>query len=436
MIEERQPRLLGPWMTLALVIGGVIGSGIFYLPIALAPLGGSVPIGWLISGVGIMAMAYCASRIVSPDGGGLQAYVEHELGPGVGFIVTWMTWCSTWVGIPAVALAASAALGTAVPLVAEHLVIMAFLFTTIFALINLRGIRATGEVAIVTVIVKILPLVAVIGIAAILGASGGPIHPINTPPPTFGNIATASALCLFALTGFEFAMSPVGKIREPEKNLARSLLFGLAAIAVLYLAVTLSLSLIMPNSAIAKSIAPFPQAIGTYWGGTAAVLAAAAMGISALGTLNAALLAVGEMLYSMALRRDMPALFDRTNRYNAPWIAQLAGVLLGFVLLALNAAKGTTQLFTFITLLAADAVLYLYSAAAIAAAIKDKKPLTTVAATIGLVFVLYAFYGSGGEAFLLSLILLAAGGLLYYFRRPSTIRRQEDSAAAPGGSSA
>ena len=314
MSEERQLRMLGPWMTLALVIGGVIGSGIFYLPIALAPLGASVPIGWLISGIGIMAMAYCSSRIVSPDGGGLQAYVENELGPGVGFIVTWMTWCSTWVGIPAVALAASAALGTAVPLVAQHLVVMAFLFTTIFALINLRGIRATGEVAIVTVIVKILPLAAVIAIAAILGAGGGRVHPINVPPPTFGNIATASALCLFALTGFEFAMSPVGKIREPEKNLARSLLFGLAAIAVLYLLVTLSLSLIMPNSAIAKSIAPFPEAIGTYWGGTAAALAAAAMGISALGTLNAALLAVGEMLYSMSLRRDMPAIFDRTNR--------------------------------------------------------------------------------------------------------------------------
>ena len=436
MSKDREARLLGPWMTLALVIGGVIGSGIFYLPIALAPLGGSVPIGWLISGIGIMAMAYCASRIVSPDGGGLQAYVEHELGPGVGFIVTWMTWSSTWVGTPAVALAASAALGTVFPAVADHLVALAYLFTVVFALINLRGIRATGEVAIVTVLVKIIPLIAVVAIAGMLTASGGPVNPINVPPPSFGNIATASALCLFALTGFEFAMSPVGKIREPERNLARALLFGLAAIAVAYLLTTLSLSLIMPNSAIAKSIAPFPDAIGLYWGGTAGVVAALAMAISALGTLNAALLACGEMLYSMSLRRDMPALFDRTNRFNAPWVAQLAGVLLGFILLGLNAAKGTTQLFTFITLLAADAVLYLYSAAAIAAAIKDRKPLTTVAAAIGLVFVLYAFYGSGLEAFLLSLALLAAGGVLYFFRKPSTIRPPEEKAAAPRGSSA
>jgi APA family basic amino acid/polyamine antiporter len=429
MADDREARLLGPWMTLALVIGGVIGSGIFYLPIALAPLGGSVPIGWLISGVGIMAMAYCASRIVSRDGGGLQAYVEHELGPGVGFIVTWMTWCSSWVGVPAVALAASAALATVFPSLAGHLVILAFAFTAVFALINLRGIRATGEVAIVTVLIKVLPLLAVIAIAAMLGTSGGPVHPIDVPPPTFGNIATASALCLFALTGFEFAMSPVGKIRNPERNLARALLFGLAGIALLYLLVTTSLSLVMPNAAIAKSIAPFPDAIGLYWGGAAALLAALAMAISALGTLNAALLACGEMLYSMSLRRDMPAIFDKTNRFNAPYMAQFAAVILGFILLALNEAKGTTQLFTFITLLATDAVLYLYSAAAIAAAFKDRRPSTTIACAIGLAFVLYAFYGSGVEAFLLSLALLAIGGLIYWLRKGRTIPPPEASPA-------
>src|SRR5215469_7208497 len=121
-------RLLGPWMTFALVIGGVIGSGIFYLPVALAPLGGSVPIGWLISAVGVMAMAYCASRIVSPDGGGLQAYVEHELGPAAGFIVTWMTWNSSWIGVPAVAIATVAALARIIPGLSGHLVAGSYAF--------------------------------------------------------------------------------------------------------------------------------------------------------------------------------------------------------------------------------------------------------------------------------------------------------------------
>lgn len=405
-------------MTFALVIGGVVGSGIFYLPVALAPLGGSVPIGWLISGIGVMAMAYCASRIVSPDGGGLQAYVEHELGPAAGFIVTWMTWNSSWIGVPAVALATAAALGRVVPALANHLLAQSFFYIVVLALVNLRGIRATGELNFVTVLIKILPLIAVVVIAAMLTKGGGPLQAIGVPPPSFGNIATASALCLFALTGFEFALSPVGKIRDPERNLSRALVMGLAAVAIIYLLTTLSLSIIIPNSEIAKSTAPFPDAIGRHWGEGAAVLTVLAMAISAFGTLNVALLACGEMLYSMSVRRDMPRVFDRTNRFNAPYAAQLASVALGFILLGLNAAKGTTQLFTFITLLASDAVLYLYSAAAIAAALKDRKPLTTFAMLVGLAFVLFAFYGSGLEAFLLSLGLLVAGGAIFVIRRP------------------
>lgn len=413
-------RLLGPWMTFALVIGGVVGSGIFYLPVALAPLGGSVPLGWLISAIGVMAMAYCASRIVSSDGGGLQAYVEHELGPAAGFMVTWMTWNSSWIGVPAVALATAAALGRAIPGLAGHLVEQSFFFILVLALVNLRGIKATGELNFVTVLIKVLPLIAVIVIAAMLGLTNRPLQPIDVPPPSFSNVATASALCLFALTGFEFSLSPVGKIRDPQRNLSRGLVMGLAAVAVIYLLTTFSLSLIIPNSQIAKSIAPFPDAIGRYWGEGAAMLAALAMAISAFGTLMVAMLACGEMLYSMALRRDMPRAFDRTNRFNAPYAAQLASVVLGLVLLGLNAAKGATQLFTFITLLAADAVLYLYSAAAIAAAIKDRKPLTTIATIVGLAFVVFAFYGSGLEAFLLSVGLLAAGWVIFLARKDRT----------------
>lgn len=433
---DAQERLLGPWMTLALVISGVIGVGIFYLPIALAPLGGSVPVGWLISGIGVMSMAYCASRIVSPDGGGLQAYVEHELGPAAGFILTWVTWCSTCVGNPAVALAAAAGLATIMPGLSGHLVLLASAFFIVLTLVNLRGIKTVGELAVVTVLIKVLPLIAVVVIAALLGGTGKPLQPIDVPPVSLGNVATASALCLFALTGFEFSLSPVGKIRNPERNLARALVIGLAGITIAYLLTTLSLSLIMPNWAIAKSIAPFPQAIGTYWGGTAAMLAAAAMVVSAFGTLNASVLASGEMLYSMSLRNDMPRYFSRTNRFRTPYAALIASVAFGFVLLGLNQAKGTTQLFTFITLLAADAVLYLYSAAAVAAAIKDRKPLTTVAAVIGVAFVLFAFYGSGLEAFLLSLGLLASGVLIFLVRRRKTTPPTAVAADAPQGSSA
>jgi len=97
-------------------------------------------------------------------------------------------------------------------------------------------------------------------------------------------------------------------------------------------------------------------------------------------------------------------------------------------LLALNASKETTQLFAFITVLASDAVLYLYAAAAIAAAMKDRKPLTYLATAIGLGFVLFAFYGSGLETFLLSLGLAASGIVIFLIRKP--LKRPQQVATA------
>ena len=84
----------------------------------------------------------------------------------------------------------------------------------------MRGIKAAGELDFVTVLIKILPLIAVVVIAAMLGVERRPAPAKSTSRRrSFGNIATASALCLWALTGFEFSLSPVGKIRDPERNL-------------------------------------------------------------------------------------------------------------------------------------------------------------------------------------------------------------------------
>lgn len=417
MTEVPNQRMLGPWMTLSLVIGSIIGTGIFLLPVSLAPLGASVPIGWLVSGIGVMAIAYCASRIVSPEGGGLQAYVEQELGLTIGFLVTWMTWCATWIGIPAVGLAIATALVRIFPILAGNDILIAFGSLVAVLFLNLRGVRAVGEFTLVTVLIRLFPLVAVMIIAALVVGQGGPVQPIDQPPATLGNVATAAALCLFALTGFEFAVSPVGKIRDPKRNLVRGLLIGVALVAIIYFTTTLSLSLLVPNSEIAQSGAPFANAIAARWGEGAALAAAGAIAISAIGALIPSTLAVGETLYSMALRGDVPKVFTQTNRHNAPYWALAAGLTLSSLLLLLNASKGTAGLFTFITLLASDAVLYLYAAATVAAAIKDRRVTTTIAALIGIAFVVFAFYGSGRTAFLLSFALVGTGVLVHLIKR-------------------
>ena len=254
-----------------------------------------------------------------------------------------MTWCATWIGTPAVGLAVATAAARIFPALAGHDSLIAFGAMLVILALNLGGVRVVGEFTMITVLIRMFPLLAVMLIAALVMLQGQPVQPIDQPPATMGNVATAAALCLFALTGFEYALSPVGKILDPKRNLVRGLLIGVALVAIIYLATTVSLSLIVPNSAIATSDAPFANAVAAHWGEGVALAAAGAIGISAVGALIPATLAVGEMLYSMALRGDVPRAFSRTNRYDAPYLALLAGVGLSSSLLLLSASTRSTS---------------------------------------------------------------------------------------------
>src|ERR671928_2073383 len=106
-MAEASVRQIGFWLTSAIVVGTVIGSGIFLLPVSLAPLGVNAAIGWIISGIGALCVAFALSRIVRPEGGGLQSYVEAELGATAGFLVTFALWVSSWAAMAATAIAAA-----------------------------------------------------------------------------------------------------------------------------------------------------------------------------------------------------------------------------------------------------------------------------------------------------------------------------------------
>src|SRR3954447_15698345 len=96
---------LGIWMTGGLVVGSMIGSGIFMLPVSLAPLGANAIVGWLVSISGAVAVAFALAHLSRQGGGGIQSYIEEAFGPTIGFIVAWAFWCSNWGGQAAIAIA-------------------------------------------------------------------------------------------------------------------------------------------------------------------------------------------------------------------------------------------------------------------------------------------------------------------------------------------
>lgn len=402
---------IGIWMTTALVIGTIIGSGIFMLPVSLAPLGRNALIGWLISGAGVLCIVFALAQLSRLSGEGIQANIEREFSPTVAFLVAWAFWVSNWVAQASVAVGAASALSFAGPQFGgqDWIVPIAIGFVVLLTAVNAIGARAVGGLSLVTVAIKLLPLLAVIWLFMERGASGARYEPLPTMPITFANIAAATALTFFAFTGFESATTPVGKVRDPGRTIPRALLGGTAFVIVLYLVAGTSIQMLLPADAVAASPAPFADALVSRWGNGAATFAALAIAIAAIGCLNGLILATGELGYAMALRGDLPAFMAKTRSTNTPVVAQVVGSALTILLLLANSNRATANLFTFIILLSTAAVIVVYLTSALAAWKLSPTPIARATIGTGLLFMAFATYGIGLEASLWCLVLLAVG---------------------------
>ena len=289
------------------VIGSIIGAGIFVLPAALAPLGWNAAVGWMVSGTGAMCLAFALARLTR-GGQGIQAHIEQVFGPTAAFVAAWAFWCGNWTSTAFLALAAGAALSRINSALGDVAIItpMAVSFVILLTGVNALGIRSAGRMQIFTTAIKVLPLLAVVLIVALRSFRGEHLQPLSATPISFDNVATATALTLFAITGFENATTPIGKVRNPGRTIPLAMMAGTAFVVVLYLLSSTAVPLLLSAAATSVSPAPFADAVASEWGEAAVQIAAACIAISAFGCLNAGILAVGELGYAMAQRGDLP----------------------------------------------------------------------------------------------------------------------------------
>lgn len=434
---------MGIWMTSAVVIGGIIGAAIFMLPVSLAPLGANALISWFVSGVGVLCIAFSLARISRFGDDGIQANIERKFGPTAAFLVTWSFWFSNWTAAASVAIGASSALSFIGPMFStgDTVVPLAIAFVLILTAVNATGVRNAGGLSIVTVAIKILPLLAVIWLFGERSATGPALEKLAPMPITFANVATATAFTFFAMTGFELATAPVGKVRNAERTIPRAIVGGTLFVLSLYLLAGTGIQMLLPVETIVISPAPFADALQSRWGHAAASLAALAIAVSAFGCLNAVILATGELTYSMALRGDLPAVFAKTRGANTPVLAQVLVAALTILLLLANSSRATASLYSFIILLSTAGILPIYAAGAFAAWRSSTDVKARAIATIALLFVVFAAYGIGLEADLWCLVLIALGLLIRAVMhrlnlRASSIPLAAIAPAAPPGSSA
>jgi APA family basic amino acid/polyamine antiporter len=416
-------RSIGLWGTLALVVGNLIGSGIYLLPATLAPLGGNATIGWLATIAGAMALSYVFARLAArlPLAGGPYAYADAAFGPVVGFATAWSYWTMIWAGNGAIAVAVVSALSLALPGLAQQAAPAAVVLVWCMVAVNVAGVGVAARVQLVTTVLKLVPLVGVVAVAGWLllrGGAGGAGVAGAAVPITPGAIAGAAALTFWGFLGVESATVPADKVVDARRTIPRATLIGTALAGVVYLAVSSSITTLMPRTAVAASPAPIADFLGIALGSGVATTVALFAAVSALGALNGYVLLQGEVPRAMAQGGVFPAWFARQSTRGTPVRAHLvSGVLVTAVTLA-NYTRGMGDLFAFVATvsLAAGMLAYLVSALAAVRLLRDE-PAARLVGAGATGFVLWLCYGLGREANGWALLLLAAGAPVFFVVR-------------------
>jgi APA family basic amino acid/polyamine antiporter len=421
------PRQLGFTIALALVVGNMIGSGIFLLPANLAPFGINSVIAWIVTIAGSLCLAGVFAMLAKalPQAAGPYDYVRTALGEPPAFFVMWSYWIATWVTNAAISIAAVSYLSTLAPGLFAHTGVSALAaigFVILFTVVVLGGARSAGGVQVVTSVLKVLPLIAAVVIALMVFGGGGEAAPAAPAPASFNGVAAAAALTLWAMLGFECAAIPAQRVRDPERNIPRATILGTLLVGLIYFTAFLAIYLLLPGDVAAKSSAPFADLASRYWGPLAGTLVVFFAAISCLGALNGWVLIVGDIPLALAERGVFPRYFAKLNRRGMPVGALVLGAVLSCGLIAANYTRGLTELYGFMALLATVATLVLYLVAAIAALRLTqlgmlKRGVMTGVTMLGLIYGVWTLYGSGFEATAWGAVLLATGVPVYLFMR-------------------
>ena len=408
---EPSSRMLGRWMSMAMVVGTMVGSGIYLLPTTLAPYGYNLVIAFLLTGFGTMCLAYCLARLAAAIPGGPFAYVTQAFGETAAFLTLWSYVVSQITGVAGVAVAVAGSLGHVFPAVAAGpgLIAVALGSIAILTVVNLRGARSAGILQVIATLIKIVPLLAVVLFVAVRFGTGQAVESLEPTAIGIAPITIAGALMLFSLTGFEAAAVTANVTRDSTSTVPVATIAGTGFTAVIYLLSTIATLMLLPSAVAAKSGAPFADAIAPILGPVAGMVVAIIAAISAFGTANALLLFAAEISRTIAGARDLPAVFRKTNSVGAPFGAVLICAAIAALLVLASSSKNFVALYVFITLVSTVAALVLYAVCA-AAAIKLR--VTGRAPIIAVIAVLYSlamFVGAGWEATLWGLGLALAG---------------------------
>jgi APA family basic amino acid/polyamine antiporter len=300
-------RRLGLFDATMLVVGGIIGAGIFLNPAVVAQ---RAPTAWLTIGVWVLggmvalAGAFVFAELAArrPEAGGGYVYLRDALGPLVGFLYGWtQLLVINSGGIAAVAMTFASygadltgASARAIPLLAVGAI-------ALLSGINLLGIRSGAIVQNVLTVLKLAALGAVIAVGLLWNAAAGevPVGPVVPVAPIVA-IGTALIPVLFAYGGWQSTNFVAGEMREPRRDLPRALLVGVGIVVLVYVLANIVYVRVLGVPGLAASTAPASDVMRRLVGAGGATFIAVGIAVSTFGFLNLAILSAPRVYQAMA----------------------------------------------------------------------------------------------------------------------------------------
>ena len=356
-------RELGSAQATSIVVGVVIGSGIFLVPAEMMQAAGSarlVYLAWIVGGIFSFfgALTYAELGAMKPQAGGEYVYIRDAYGPLPGFLCGW-----TWTVVVKPSSLAAIAIGIVrilanfpqlsflsvhigqSPFTWGQLAAIAFMF--FISAINYIGIRRAGNFQLAFTLLKI---VLIVGIAALAFSTHGDwghfVQRYPEPPGGIFGFAAAITAALWAYDGWSDLNMVAEEIRAPERNIPLAMIGGMFMIGALYMLVNAAVQYALPPSQVATSASPMADAIkNSFLGAGGVVVVSCAMVISLMATLNGVAMSGARMTFAMA--RDgnfFQGLAKVHPRFHTPHISIAVQAILTVVFLLIGGSF--RQLFT------------------------------------------------------------------------------------------
>jgi APA family basic amino acid/polyamine antiporter len=418
-------RKIGVWTSTSLVVGNMIGAGVFLMPSALASFGSISLIGWIFSALGAIVIAKIfanLSKLIPSSDGGPYAFTKAGLGDFAGFLVGWGYLISVWTTNAAIAVSLVSALSTFFPILGQNASLsLAVGLGCLWLLtwVNTLGVFASGRVQLITTVLKILPLVLV-GIGGLFFLDLQNLLPFNMSGTSSWQAITATTtLTFFAFLGIECATIPSSSVEDPGQNISKATMRGVWIAAAVYLFSTAAIMGMIPANELKNSITPFADAAEKiYW-----ISAGAA--IAAFGALNGFILVQGQMPFAMAKDKLFPQFFVRQNKKGVPVNGVVVSSIIITILMFMNNSKNLANQFKLLILLSTFFTLlpYLFTTVSFLivrarTATEFSKTKTTAALFVSLLafaFSMWMIIGAGQEIVYWGFIMLMMGVPFYVY---------------------